>query len=168
MADWCNARLIVAGRTADVTRFRRLAHTQPSSVFRPDMLVGEAQELFSERATPFGPDLLAKKYIFQVCSDDGLEHFQNLSQSYPGLRFVMVYGWDGWNEYSYGSHFISRGRARRYSISVRVVEKAMAKHGVDDNPNDEWPYEPEINAETELMDLAEARWQKLLLRGTTP
>jgi hypothetical protein len=44
----------------------------------------------------------------------------------------------------------------------------MAKHGVDDNPNDEWPYEPEINAETELMDLAEARWQKLLLRGTTP
>jgi hypothetical protein len=35
---------------------------------------------------------------------------------------------------------------------------------VDDNPNDEWPYQPEIDAEMELMDFAEAHWKKSLLR----
>jgi hypothetical protein len=67
------------------------------------MLVGEAQGLFCERATPIGRGLLEKKYIFQVCAcdEDGQEHFRNLSRLYPGLRFVYVYGWDGWNEYSY-------------------------------------------------------------------
>ena len=69
MATWCNARLVIAGRTADVARFRRRAHARPSSVFRPDMLVGEAQNLFSERATRLGPDLLEKRYMFQGCSD---------------------------------------------------------------------------------------------------
>src|ERR1017187_1419935 len=29
MANWCNARLVVAGRTADVVRFRRFAHARP-------------------------------------------------------------------------------------------------------------------------------------------
>jgi hypothetical protein len=168
MGTWCNARLVVAGRTADVARFRRLAHTRPSSVFRPDMLVGEAQAPFSERATPLGPDLSAKRYIFQGSGDDGLDHFQNLSRSYRCLRFVLVYGWDGWNECSYGSHFISRGRTRSYPIPARVVEKAMAKHGVNGNPDNEWPYEPEINAEMELLDLAEAHWQRSLLGRNAP
>ncbi len=36
------------------------------------MLVGEAQGLFSERGTPLGPELLTKKYILQVRSDDEL------------------------------------------------------------------------------------------------
>jgi hypothetical protein len=161
MATWCNARLIVAGHGADVTRFRRLVHAQPS-VFSPDMLVGETQELFSERAIPLGPELLEKKYFFQVRSDDGLDHFRDLSRSYPALCFVLVYGWDGWNEYSYGSYFIFRGHTRNFSASARLVEKVVAKHGVDDNPDGDWPYEPEVNAERELMDLAEARWQKSL------
>jgi len=71
------------------------------------MLVGEAQGLFCERATPIGRGLLEKKYIFQVCAcdEDGQQHFRNLSRLYPGLRFVYVYGWDGWNEYSYGQLF---------------------------------------------------------------
>ena len=106
MADSCSARLLVAGHTSDVMRFRRLARARPSCVFRPDMLVGEAQELFSERATRLGPNLLEKKYTFQACSEDGHEHFRDLSRSYKGLRFVYVYGWDGWNEFSYGSHLI--------------------------------------------------------------
>jgi hypothetical protein len=161
MATWCNARLVVAGRTADVTLFRRLAHTRPSSVFWPDMLVGEAQELFSERATRLGPDLLEKKYLFQGRSDEGVQHFQDLSRSYPCLRFVLVYGWD---DHSFGSYFICRGRARTYPVSARLVEKVMAKHGVDDNPDGEWLYRPEIEAEVELMDLAEAHWQPSLLR----
>ncbi len=83
-----------------------------------------------------------------------------MSRLWPLLRFVYVYGWDGWNEFSYGSYLICRGRIRSYRVPIRRVEKATIKHGVDDNPNDEWPYEPEINAETELMDLAEAHWRK--------
>jgi hypothetical protein len=186
MAEWCNARLVVAGRTSEVKRFRRLASVpvaglrvmplspradaRASRLFRGDMLVGEAQGLFCERATPIGRGLLEKKYIFQVCAcdEDGQQHFRNLSRLYPGLRFVYVYGWDGWNEYSYGSYLICRGHIRSYRVPVRVVEKALVKHGVDDNPNDEWPYQPEIDAETELMDLAEARWKKWLLRRNTP
>jgi hypothetical protein len=162
MATWCNARLVVAGRPIDVACFRRLAHARPSSVFRPDMLVGEAQKLFSERATALGLDLVEKKYMFQGCSDEGVEHFQNVSRSCPCLRFVLVYGWDN---HSYGSHFMYRGRTRSYCVPDRLVEKVMAKHGVDDNPNDEWPYDAEADAEVELMDVAEAHWQTSLLRG---
>ena len=165
MADWCNARLVVAGHTSDVMRFRRLARARPSCVFRPDMLVGEAQELFSDRATRLGPNLLEKKYIFQACSEDGHEHFRDLSRSYKVLRFVYVYGWDGWNEFSYGSHLIFGGHIHSYRVPIRLVEKALVKHGVDDNPNDEWPYQPEIDAEMELMDLAEEHWRTLLLKG---
>ena len=181
MAEWCNARLVVAGRTSEVERFRRVASVpvaqlrakrlsrqvkaRASRVFRADMLVGEAQEVFSERASPIGPGLLEKKYVFQVraCDEEGQEHFQKISQSYPKLRFVYVYGWDGWDEYSYGSYLICRGHIRTYRVPVRLVEKAMAKYGVDDNPNDEWPYQPEIDAATELMDLAETHWRESLL-----
>jgi hypothetical protein len=129
MAEWCNARLVVAGRTSEVTRFKRLAgvpvagmrvrllsplaRARASRIFRGDMLVGEAQGLFCERATPTGPGLSKKAYLFQACDDDGQEHFRDLSRLYPGLRFVYVYGWDGWNEHSYGSYLICRGHIRR-------------------------------------------------------
>jgi hypothetical protein len=182
LAEWCNARLVVAGRTAEVTRFRRLAGVpvarlkvlplsalaaaKASRVFRGDMLVGEAQGLFSEQATPLGKDRLEKKYIFQVraCDEEGHQHFRNLSKFFPGVRFMYVYGWDGWNDDSYGSYLISRGQMRTYRVPLRLVEKVMVKHRVDDNPNDEWPFDPEIDAQAELMDLAEARWKKWLLR----
>jgi hypothetical protein len=134
------------------------------------MLVGEAQGLFCERATRIGRDLLEKTYIFQVraSEEDGHEHFRNLSKRVPSIRFVYVYGWDGWDAYSYGSYLICRGHIRSYRVPIRLVEKVMAKHGVDNNPDDEWPYQPEIDAETELMDLAEARWKKWLLRRNIP
>jgi len=180
MASWCNARLVVVGRPTDVTRFRHLAgvpvallgvtpltpsaDARAARVFRGDMLVGEAQGLFCERATRIGKGLLKKIYVFQASDEDGQEHFRDLSRLWPTLRFVYVYGLDGWNEYSYGSHLICRGHIRSYRVPIRLVEKAMAKHGVDDNPNDEWPYQPEIDAEAELMDLAEAHWKESLLR----
>jgi hypothetical protein len=106
-------------------------------------------------------------YIFQVPAggEEGQEHFRRLSPCFPTLRFVYVYGWDGYNEYSHGSFLIHRGRIRAYRIPVRLIEKTLKKHGVDDNPNDEWPYDPEIQAEGELMDIAEAHWQKALRNG---
>jgi hypothetical protein len=130
------------------------------------MLVGETQGAYSERAAPIGPDLLQKQYFFQVraCNKDSVEHFRKLSRLHSALRFAYVYGWDGWNEHSYGSYLIRRGHIRSCRVSVRLIEKALIKHGVDDNPNNEWPYEPEINAETELMDLAERHWKKWLVQ----
>ena len=185
MAEWCNARLLIVGSASEVARFRRLASipvgwngpwdvdpltdSRACRVFRGDMLVGETQAIFSERATAIGPDQREKKYVFQVraCDEEGQEHFRKISSSHPHLCFVYVYGWDGWNEYSYGSYLIRRGQIRTYRVPVRLIEKALAKHGVDGNPNDEWPYQPEIDAERELMDLAEAHWTKWL-RGRDP
>ncbi len=100
--------------------------------------------------------------MFQVRKDDGLDRFPSTSRSRPALRFVLVYGYD---DHSYGSYFIVRGRARSYSVSSRLVVKVMAKHGVVDTPDEEWPFESEINAESRLMDLAEARWEEFLLRA---
>ena len=125
------------------------------------MLVGEAQELFSERAARLGQDRSAKRYIFQACGEEGVAHFQDLSRSYPRLRFLLVYGWD---DHSYGSHYISKRQTRSYRVSDLLVDKVMAKNGVNDNPNNEWPFEPEMDAEKELMDLAEAHWRESLLR----
>jgi hypothetical protein len=180
MGSWCNARLVVVGRSIDVTRFRRLAgvpvariavtpltpsaEDRASRVFRGDMLVGEAQGLFCERATRIGKDRLEKIYFFQASDEDGHEHFRDLSRLWLALRLVYVYGWDSWNEYSYGSHLICRGYIHSYHVPIQLVEKAMVKHGVDDNPNNEWPYQPEVDAETELMDLAQAHWKESLLR----
>jgi hypothetical protein len=53
---------------------------------------------------------------------------------------LLVYAWD---DHTFGSHY-------------------PQQHAADDNPNGEWPYEPEIDAEKELMDLAETHWHKFL------
>jgi hypothetical protein len=127
------------------------------------MLVGEAQELFSERATRLLPDRTSKKYVFQIRNDDGLRHFRSISRTYPSLKFVLVYGSNG--DDTYGSYSIFRGRARSYSVPATTVEDVMAKHGVLDDPDDEWSF---LEAEMEIMDLAEARWQKFLIAGTAP
>lgn len=127
------------------------------------MLVGETQKLCCERAVALGSNRSQKKYYFQGRHDEGLVHFQALSKSYPALTFVLVYGWDS---HDYGSHLVSRGRVRSYSVPAALVEATMAKHGVDDTPPDElsFPYDLELDAEAELMDLTEARWQRALLR----
>jgi hypothetical protein len=148
--------LVVVGRPSDVTRFRRIVAVRASCVFREDMLAGEGQALFCEEAKRIGRNLREKRYVFQTSDDDGQEYFRDLSRLWPLLRFVYVYG--------YGSYLIFRGRIYSYRVPLRRVEKVMIKHGVDDNPNDEWPYEPEIDAETELVDLAEAHWQKSPVR----
>ena len=67
------------------------------------------------------------------------------------------------DENSYGSYFISRGDVRGYRVPLRLLQKARVKHGVDNNSDEEWPYEPEMDAEVEVMDLAEAHWRKSLV-----
>jgi hypothetical protein len=126
---------------------------------------GVTQQLFSEGEKALSPDRVRKDYFFQVPNNDGLEHFRTLSQLYPALAFILVYGWD---ERSYGSHLISRGRARTYAVPDHLVEAVLAKHGLDNVPDDitdeEFPYDAEGHAERELMDFAEAHWQADLLK----
>jgi hypothetical protein len=133
------------------------------------MLVGEGQPLFSERAITFGRGLRTKEYVFQARDEEGQDHFRKISRAFPELRFVYVYSWDGWNEFSFGSYLISRGRVRGYRVPLRLVERATRKHGLDDLPddlsNDEWPLKAEMDAEQELMDVAEAHWKMALTKG---
>src|SRR5689334_16753645 len=87
VSNWCNARLIVAGSRTEVLRFSRQSRANPSSIFEADMLVGETQDLFSERAKPMAPNLMKKVYKFQVSNDDGCAHFRIVSKQHPALRF---------------------------------------------------------------------------------
>jgi hypothetical protein len=90
MANWSNVRLLVAGRRFDVLCFSRLTRARPSAVFEPDMLEGEAQELFSERAGRLDTNVLSKVYKFQVHNGDGIQHFRRVSRQHPALCFVLT------------------------------------------------------------------------------
>jgi hypothetical protein len=165
MANWCNARLIVAGRRGDVLSFSRLSRARPSALFEPDMLHGETDDLRSERVKKLEPDLAKKVYQFQIRNDDGREHFCQVSRQFPALCFVLVY-FDPNNDPS-GSYFIARGRARSYELPSQLQEAVMASHGLtDDVFTGEWNSDDESRyweASWELMDLAEAHWQKTVL-----
>jgi hypothetical protein len=162
MANWCNARLIVAGRRSAVLRFSRLARARPSALFEGDMLHGEGSDLFSERIKTLESGFAKKEYKFQIANDDGRSHFCRLSRKFPALCFVLVY-FDANNPPS-GSFFISRGRARSYEVPDELWEAILTKHGafkdgslVDDG--DDWCY---WEASWELMDVAEAHWQQAM------
>jgi hypothetical protein len=161
MANWCNARLIVAGRHPDVLRIIRLARVQPSTLFEPDMLNGEGGDLFSERLKTLEPGFAMKKYSFQIRNDDGRRHFCRVSRNFPALCFVLVY-FDS-NGDPGGSFFISRGRARGYVVPQELWKAVLSKHGATEDPddNDDSTY---WQASWELMDLAEAYWQQTIVR----
>jgi hypothetical protein len=158
MANWCNARLLVAGRREEVLSFSRLARVRPLAVFGPDMMHGETADLGSARIATLGPGLAKKVYRFQIRNDDGQEHFCWVSRQFQALRFVLVY-FDPNNDPS-GSYFIAGGRARSYELPTQLQEAVMAKHGVTEDSDDDGGY---WEASWELMDLAEAHWQKALL-----
>jgi hypothetical protein len=99
-------------------------------------------------------------YRFQICNDDGREHFCRVSRQFPGLCFVLIY-WDP-NGPTCGSYFIARGRARCYELPEALCEAIMAKHGVTEKSDDDFGY---WEASWELMDLAETHWQQSLLKA---
>jgi hypothetical protein len=168
MANWCNVRLIVMGGRVDVLRFARVCRSRPSAIFEADMLQGEAQDLFSERAIGLGTNLLKKLYVFQVRGDDGFNHFRNISRQHPELRFVLVYGDPNCDDY--GSYFLADGRARSYKISDCQKECVMAKHcGTGQHaPNSDEADLHFCEACWELMDLAEAHWNANFIRVIGP
>jgi hypothetical protein len=167
MANWCNARLVVAGRRSDVLTFSRLSRARPSSLFAAGMLHGIADDMRAEWIETLEPGIAKKVYIFQIRNDDGREHFGRLSRRFPPLCFVLVY-FDPNND-SNGSYFIVRGRTRNYELTQKLVDDVMARHGLtDDAFGGEWSSEDECKyweASWELMALAEGHWQKTVLRA---
>ena len=165
MASWCNARLIVVGPRSVVLHFSRRARAKPSPIFTPDMLVGEAQELFSERIERWAARTYRKKYVFQVRSDDGRDHFQEISLKFTSPWFVLVFGDPDLNDY--GSYVIRQGRSRSYSVPDKLKIEVMARHGAEDITDDEddWRF---WDASWELMDLAQVHWDRFLLKQSSP
>jgi hypothetical protein len=164
MANWCNARSIVVGQRS-VLHFSRQARTRPASIFKPDMLIGETQKLFSERIERWAPKIFRKKYVFQVRSDDGRDHFQELSRRFTSSLFLLVYGDP--NVDQYGSYIIRQARCRSYSVPDKLKTAVMRKHGAEDIKDDEddWRF---WDASWELMDLAQAHWDGILLEDLSP
>ena len=165
MANWYPVRLIVVGQRSAVLHFSSQARARPSSIFKPDMLIGEGQELFSERIERWTPKISRKKYVFQVRSDDGRDHFQELSRRFTSPWFVLVYG-DPSGE-QYGSYIIRQGRCRSYSVPDKLKIAVMRKHGAEyiEDDEDDWRF---WEASWELMDLAQAHWDGLLLEDLSP
>jgi hypothetical protein len=161
VANWSNARLIVIGCHPAVLEFSRKARNNPPSIFTSDMLVGEAQELCSERIERWHPGLSRKKYVFQVRNDDGRDHFREISREFKSLHFILVFddGGDG----KFGSYLIRDGHCRTYSIPQKLVNAVLAKHKAVEILNDE-DYFEYFEACWELMDLAQAHWERLLER----
>lgn len=158
MANWCNVCLVLLGRRSAILDFSRRAQKRPSTYFEPDMLVGEAQELLSERIRNLGKGQYQKIYKFQVRNDDGRNHFQQLSKQHTSLCFVLVYADPASGDF--GSYLIREGRTRKYSIPQKTKEAVMAKHGVDYDSDNDSPY---WEASWELMDLAQDHWRGSIL-----
>ncbi len=163
MANWCNARLVVAGRRAEVVRFARLVRARPSAVFRSDMLVGEVDPLRPVRLETLAGGLARKTYLFQIRNDDGREYFSGLSSRFPTLHFVLTYFDPHAPPYA-GSFLIARGRSRAYQVSDELFEAVMDKHGYTDDADeeDDWRF---WEASFELMDRAQAHWDAALRRA---
>jgi hypothetical protein len=157
VANWCNVRLVVFGGRSAVLEFSRSARVRPSLFFDPDMLEGEAQELFSERIQRLEKGLAQKIYIFQVRNEDGRSHFRNLSNRHAHLGFVLVFGDPSSGDF--GSYYIRRGRIRKFLIPQKTKEAVMVKHGVDHDSDDDSSF---WEASWELMDLAQIHWRKFM------
>jgi hypothetical protein len=170
MANWCNANLFVLGHRDAVLQFSQRARARPRSIFKPDMLVGESQRLFSARIEIWTHGFYRKRYTFQVRSDDGRDHFSQISQGFEWLCFVLVYGDPSQDEF--GAYFIRLGRSRKHSVTPETQAAVMTRHGAgggaddDDGDDDEsWRY---WEASWELMGLAAAYWEPTVLKELQP
>lgn len=167
LANWCNARLVVVGRRPVLREFSKHTRVKPSSVFGPDMLQGESQDLIAERMRGIGPHLSMKKYMFQVRGDDGLDHFRDVSRRCISLYFVLAYHDPNVGEF--GSYLIRQGRSRAYAVPEGLINSVMWMHGVDFEAGDYEVQGGYWEASLEIMDQAESRWlTRLVRRGGPP
>jgi hypothetical protein len=177
MANWCNVRLSAIGPEDPLARFRTDAgarkgriDTRRSTVFLPEMEIGETGDLTAHPPEPFGRHFRRAEYTLQGRNDDYADHFREVSGRYPGLAFVLAYGDP--NADSHGSHLLLAGRQRTWEIPRRVRREVMRKHyrrwnlvdargrmdyDAGDSDIAEW------GAFFEYIDLAAAHWDARVL-----
>lgn len=155
MGNWSNARLLVIGSRDEVVIFAKQARLRESGLFEDDMLYGEAHDLLAKRIRPGKNGLVEKRYLFQICNDDGRDHFLWVSERFPKLRFVLTYfhAADG----SCGSSRLRAGRERHYEVPEALWNKLYVKHGHDPESEDSDDEAAYWSASWEAMDLAEAK-----------
>lgn len=124
------------------------------------MLVGEAQNLFSERIRR-RKSFFQKTYIFQIRWDDGRTHFRKISRNFPSLYFILIYAAP--NIDAVGSYLIRGGRSRHYALTETMKVATYAKHGESENADDV-DDDSYWEAQWELMDLADAYWDRFIVK----
>jgi hypothetical protein len=178
LANWCNIRLSVIGRPADVEPFRKAAgalegriRTKRSSIFLEEMELGEGGDLTANGVRPFRRRFERAEYAFQGRNTDHLDHFQEISKRYPSLAFVVTYGDP--NGDSHGSHLVLKGRARTWEVRGRtrddIVRRAYRKYRCVDargrlDYDADYTDLADWDAYGEMMDLASVRWDDAILR----
>jgi hypothetical protein len=176
MANWCNLRLIATGHATDVARFRRAAgaltgriDTTHSQVFTEDMEYGEGGDLEALGLSRVDGDLRAASYIFQGRNTDHVDHFVELSKSWPRLAFVLVVSDP--NHPDNGSFLIRKGRKRWWALPwqthLRIFARLLRQRdAVPPGPidfdtldhDDETVEMAYWDAAFEGMDVAQAKW----------
>ena len=183
MANWSNIRLVALGPEGDVASLRRLARPYlaearkppqwmrrspgkpfdpPDPLFRPDMMHGEGSDLFVlGPAERLSGHLMRDTYCFQGRNDDGVEHFCEVSTRFPNLRFVVV--WADPNGDWFGSAYVRNGRATRYELGSRrrsaIYNHWRRKCGASLDDDDWYAWD----AYSEMMDVAQRRWETFIL-----
>ena len=150
-------------------KFSRRARVRPRSIFKDDMLDSQGEGLFGGRMKRFDSDLYGKTYYFTVRNDDGRQHFTRLSRQFESLRFVLTYDDSGSGEI--GSYLIHRGRSKAYLIPEQQMDSVMSRHEVDFDADweadDGENWTRFVESRWELMDSAEQRWMRSVLKIRT-
>ena len=178
MANWCNLRLSVFGPPDGISAFRKAAgrlkgriNTEKSTVFSPEMERGESGDLTAYEPKRFGRRFQRVQYTLQGRNTDHADHFQDVSERYPALAFVLTFGDP--NADAHGSHLFLRGTQRIWGVSARLHRELMRKHykrcGLV-NSRGHMDYDAEDSdwaewmAYFEMMDRAAAHWDDTVLR----
>lgn len=133
MANWCNLGLSVFGPANELSRFRKDAgalqgrvDTSRSRVFLAEMERGESGDLTAHEPKPFGRRFQRAEYTFQGRNNDHADYFREISERYPKLAFVLMFGDP--NADAHGSHLLLNDTQRIWGIPVRLHRELMRKH----------------------------------------
>ena len=158
MANWSNTELVVTGPKKEVMAFALLARTNPSRVFREEMLQGETMDLASDRMIRLESRLYRKRYHFQTRYDTPTGYFRGLSREHPSLSLVLTSGDPNADDFE--SILFITGKRRRHRLPQKVHDSIMAKCPEDDDDDSGY-----WEAFWACMDAAEAKWIKPVKSG---
>jgi hypothetical protein len=189
-----NGKLVVAGPAADVRRFVDAAREKP--VFgrppsrslaplsfhallplgdrSPECLYGtssqEPSDVWENEPATHRMGVLQVAYNYQTQSAPPERWVGHLSKRWPSLRFVLGHVKPG--TAVAGSIYVRAGNATRYTVGARRIAAAHAAHrrcwkpDPADKVYEEIRLWAEVEVDWDVMDLAVARWDRLLRART--